>query len=271
VRRLANRLPSVLIRPVRKRLAANRPRSAAIDALGDSVRLIPSTMNHGPMRGLLFSGGDTVGYSLGASEPTVQRAVETHLKRGDVFYDVGANVGFLSLLAAKSVGPGGHVYCFEPQPSVLPLLTRNLEQNGYSNYDVIEAAVSDRPGRAKLELNVRGRSGEARLTSARAGHDTASLHTGHAVDVRVVTLDELDLPAARLVKIDVEGAESQVLRGMARVMREHQPTLIIEIHDEQGSSVEAILSEAGYRAEVLNDDGMRHLMAYPIAGPAISA
>jgi FkbM family methyltransferase len=268
VRRLVKRLPPALVRPVRKRLIAKGPRSKVIDPLADSMRLIPSTMNHGPMRGLLFTGGDTVGYSLGASEPTVQRAVETHLQRGDVFYDVGANVGFLSLLAAKSVGPDGHVYCFEPQPSVLPLLTRNLEQNGYSNYDVIEAAVSDRPGHAKLELNARGRSGEARLASARAGHDVTSPRSGHAVDVRVVTLDELDLPAARLVKIDVEGAESQVLRGMARVMREHRPTLIIEIHDEQGSSVESILSEAGYRSEVLNDDGMRHLMAYPAAGPA---
>lgn len=265
VRRLINTLPPVLVRPVRKRLTAGRRRSGASGPVGDSLRLIPSTMNHGPMRGLLFSGGDTVGYSLGASEPTVQRAVETHLERGDVFYDVGANVGFISLLAAKSVGLEGHVYCFEPQPSVLPILTHNLDQNGYTNYDVIEAAVSDRPGRARLELNARGRSGEARLASARSSHDTALPHKRNTVDVRVVTLDELDLPAARLVKIDVEGAESQVLRGMARVMREHRPTLIIEIHDLQGPSVEAILSEADYRTEVLNDDGMRHLLAYPIA------
>ncbi|MGO9321412.1 MAG: FkbM family methyltransferase [Solirubrobacteraceae bacterium] len=222
------------------------------------------------MRGLLFTGGDTVGYSLGASEPTVQRAVETHLKHGDVFYDIGANVGFLSLLGAKCVGPEGHVYCFEPQPNIASLLAHNLEQNGYSNYDIIEAAVSDRPGHARLELNARGHSGEARL--ARSAVDlraTLSARMRPALDVRLVTLDELDLPAAALVKIDVEGAESQVLRGMTRVMREHQPSLIIEIHDDQGPSVEAILRDAGYLIEVLNDDGMRHLLAYPIGAASV--
>ena len=89
--------------------------------------------------------------------------------------------------------------------------------------------------------------------------------------MKVVTLDELALPAARLVKIDVEGAECKVLRGMASVMREHRPTLIIEIHDEQGPSVEAILRESGYRTEVLNDDGMRHLLAHPVPEAAPSA
>lgn len=213
------------------------------------------------MRGLLFTGGDTVGYSLGVSEPVIQRAIEVHLKRGDVFYDIGANVGFLSLLGARSVGPEGHVYSFEPQPSVVALLAHNLRQNGFSNYDIIEAAVSDHGGHARLELAA-DRSGEARL-GADGGEPLADgiAHTGLALDARLVTLDELDLPPAALIKIDVEGAEQQVLRGMTRVMREHRPTLIIEIHDHQGPSVEAILTESGYRIEVLNDDGMRHLLA----------
>lgn len=272
-RRVMRRLPPGLARPLRDRFGAragaNADVSTHVSAGGPAD--IPSTMNHGPMRGLLFTGGDTVGYSLGVSEPTVQLAVVNHLGPGDVFYDVGANVGFLSLLAAKSVGSQGHVYCFEPQPDVLPLLTRNLEQNGFSNFDIIEAAVSDQPGRARLELNARGRSGQAQLAHAGNGHDGARSHGRDTVDVNVVTLDELALPAARLVKIDVEGAECKVLRGMANMMREHRPTLIIEIHEGQGPSVEAILRESGYRSEVLNDDGMRHLLAYPVPQAAPSA
>jgi FkbM family methyltransferase len=221
------------------------------DAISRSARATPSTISHGPLRGLLFTGGETAGYLLGASEPAVQRAIEAHLKCGDVFYDIGANVGFLSLLGAKCVGPEGHVYCFEPQSSVVSLLAHNLDQNGFSNYDIIEAAVGDRSGTARL-ANDRGEL-RAALTP-----DTQS-----ALDVRVVTLDDLDLAAATLIKIDVEGAESRVLRGMKRAMREHQATLIIEIHGDQGPLVEAILSDANYRIDVLNDDGMPHLLAQP--------
>lgn len=226
-------------------------RKRFFDAINRSARSTPAKISHGPMRGLLFIGGETAGYSLGASEPAVQRAMEAHLKPGDVFYDIGANVGFLSLLGAKLVGPKGHVYCFEPLPSILPLLARNLDQNGFSNYDIIEAAVSDRSGTASLATD-RGEL-RAMLTPNMAS----------TIDVSLVTLDKLDLPAAALIKIDVEGAETQVLRGMTRVMREHRPALIIEIHDGQGSSVEAILSKAHYRTEVLNDDGMPHLLAHP--------
>jgi FkbM family methyltransferase len=205
------------------------------------------------MRGLLFVGGETAGYSLGASEPAVQRAMEAHLKPGDVFYDIGANVGFLSLLGAKLVGPKGHVYCFEPLPSITPLLARNLDQNGFFNYDIIEAAVSDHCGTAYLATD----RGEARAT--------LTPNTASTIAVSLVTLDELDLPRAALIKIDVEGTETHVLSGMTRVMREQQPTLIIEIHDGQRSPVEAILSETGYRTTLLNDDGMPHLLGQPQA------
>lgn len=120
--------------------------------------------------------------------------MEAHLKPGDVFDDIGANVGFLSLLGAKLIGPKGHVYCFEPLPSILPLLARNLDQNGFSNYAIIEAAVSDRSGTASLATD----RGDLRATLT---PNTASM-----IDVSLVTLDELDLPTATLIKIDVESA-----------------------------------------------------------------
>jgi FkbM family methyltransferase len=220
------------------------------------------------MRGLLFTGGHLFrfcmhnGYLLGVAEPAVQRAVMTHLRPGDVFYDIGASVGFLSLLGAKCVGAEGHVYCFEPQSSVVPILAGNLDQNGFSNYDIIEAAVSDSSGSALIKLEG-DQSGKARLVGDRGGPPAAEAPRARsALTVRLVTLDELDLPAPALVKIDVEGAESQVLRGMTRVLREHQPTLIIEIHGDQGPPVEAILGEAGYRIAVFDNEGMRHLLAH---------
>jgi FkbM family methyltransferase len=205
------------------------------------------------MRGLLFIGGETGGYALGASEPAVQRALEKHLKPGAVFYDVGANVGFLSLLAAKLVGPSGHVVCFEPFGAVVPILRQNLEQNGMHNYEIVEAAVGDRAGTARLATD-RG-SLRAMLT------DDADA----ATDVRLVTLDEVDKGAPAVVKIDVEGAESRVLRGMTNMLRDDKPVLIIEIHGDQHEPVTTILREAGYDTRVLNDDGMPHLIATPLA------
>lgn len=266
---LVANLPPSLERRLRRWSVRTGLRIGSFDPIGgsSSESTLPSMICHGPMRGHLFTGGDSfrfcmhAGYLLGVGEPAVQRAIETHLKRGDVFYDIGANVGFQSMLGAKSVGSEGHVYCFEPQASIVPLLAHNLDQNGFANYDIIEAAVSDRPGKARIAVEG-GRAEQARLAPDRGRLRAAlSPYTRFAPAVRLVTLDELDLPAAALIKIDVEGAESRVLRGMTRIMSEHKPTLIIEIHGDQGPSVEAILGAAGYRIATLDNDGMSHLLA----------
>jgi FkbM family methyltransferase len=208
------------------------------------------------MRGLKFSGGESPGWVLGASEPAVQNVLVQQLAPGDVFYDVGANVGFFSLLAAKLVGSTGRVYCFEPQPSVIAQLRANLDRNGFTNYEVIEAAVADQRGTARLRL---GRGDPwSELTARLVDGDG-----GGTLAVDVVALDDLDLPAPRLVKIDVEGAESRVLAGMTRLLREHRPILVIELHGTQ-EPVTRLLRESDYRVEMLFDPGgVPHGLATP--------
>lgn len=210
-----------------------------------ALRLLGGKIRRGPAKGLRFYGGDTAGYVLGASEPAVQQALVDHLPAGGVFYDVGANIGFLTVLACRLVGPGGEVHCFEPVEQTLEQLRRNLDANGFVA-SIHEIALSDREGETAMVAD--GPLGRARLGEGR-------------LRVRTARLDDLDLPQPTVIKIDVEGAESLVLRGMPELMRRHKPILIIEIHAEQDQPVRELLDAAGYTVRAINDDGMPHLLA----------
>jgi FkbM family methyltransferase len=213
----------------------------------------------GPMAGLRFRGGDTAGYLLGASEPAVQEALVDHLSGGAVFYDVGANVGYFSLLGCRRVGSDGEVHCFEPLEANVRVLRRNLEENRFRNYRIHQVAVADRSGSAEMVLA--DEPGRTRLSDARqdAGERT--------VVVPLACLDELGLPPPDVVKIDVEGAESRVLRGMTRLLREHRPVLIIELHGDQRAPVVAALADADYGiADLADAGGMPHVVAAASGG-----
>ena len=91
---------------------------------------VVSTVRQGPAAGLRFgSRNASADYASGRNEATVQEAVAGHLRPGSVFFDVGANVGFFTLLAARAVGPRGHIVAVEPMPENVAALRRNLERN----------------------------------------------------------------------------------------------------------------------------------------------
>src|SRR5690348_10959182 len=117
--RLVVRAVRALPAPALRRLAQwlmRGPRSRRIlRVFGARLQgALSSRILRGPMSGLYFAGGDTPGYLLGATEPGVQRIFLDVLRPGDVVFDVGANIGYLTLLACTLVGPNGHVHCFEP-------------------------------------------------------------------------------------------------------------------------------------------------------------
>lgn len=127
------------------------------------------------------------------------------LRRGDVFVDVGANVGVLSLVASKFVGDSGRVFSIEPHPRTVRYLEGNVELNAARNITVVHAAVGDREGAAEI-------------SSLRSDDQNRIGETGVSVPLR--TLDSI-LPEMRirLLKIDTEGFELFVLRGAERVLR----------------------------------------------------
>jgi FkbM family methyltransferase len=153
-------------------------------------------------------------YFLGYFEFRETRAAMRILRPGDCFVDVGANIGWYTLLAARRVGPAGRVIAFEPSAPVFDHLARHVQMNGFANVTLEKRALADRTGKAVLS----GASPENRGLGS-------LLSAGAAVpgeDVDVVRFDDYFSDrrpgAVRLMKIDVEGAEPLVLRGMVDVL-----------------------------------------------------
>ncbi len=147
-------------------------------------------------------------------EPGLARRLEETIRPGMTVVDVGAHVGYYSLLAARRVGPSGRVISFEPTPRIFRLLAENIQVNGFREAGTVSlhaAAVGETGGRGRLAVYP-GNSGHNSLFPKAAGEES--------VEVTVVGLDEalVDLPAANVVKIDAEGAEPFVLRGMRRLI-----------------------------------------------------
>ena len=206
-----------------------------------------------PPRPLTIAGGIPVGmritgvgprhiqaYGLvrGSLEPMVQEALRRTVAPGALVYDVGANLGFFTLVAAAL---GARVVAFEPEPSNAAHLRATVALNRL-DAEVREAAAAERSGRAEL-LAV----DEASWSHlADRGHHP---RTRRSVEVETVALD--DLPPADVYKIDVEGSEVAVLRGMARTLREHAPVLIVETH-ATNAEVCDLLEPLGYAVENLD-------------------
>ena len=192
-----------------------RSLEAAYRAISPSVATIRSGRGAG-MKIKVASAN--VGYCLGTTEPVVQDALADALEPGGVCYDLGANVGFFTLIAAKAVGNRGRVYAFEPAPETAAELRANVELNSLDYVEVIEAAVSDSVGEATL---------------AEDGDNLrAQLSADGEVTVSTVALDALDLRPPDFIKIDVEGAERQALEGMRQTIDRRQPTILLEMHME---------------------------------------
>lgn len=192
----------------------------------------------GPGRGLrLELAGGNPGILLGMTEPPVQEFVMSLTDR-DVFYDIGANIGFYTLLAARR---GARVYAFEPHPKAAAVLRRNLARNNL-RATVNQVALGDRDGSALLDVR--------RIESARLAE------VGEPV--RLVRGDGLDLPDPTAVKIDVDGTEVAVLTGMRGLLVRSRPRIALELHGTL-DECEEVLRALGFQWTVVDDGGMPHL------------
>lgn len=186
-------------------------------------------------------------------EPEVEKAFLDRLKPGDVVYDVGANIGWFSLLAARRVGPRGAVIAFEPSLANAFYVRRNAATNGFGNVTAVPAAVASEDGWARFSES-----------SSLEGHLSSD---GGAV-VPVLSLDAWQEAGGHrppdLLKIDVEGAEAAVLRGMEALLRKVKPVLIIELHGT-GDEVAAVLAEMEYSFSVIAEENgtASHIVARP--------
>jgi FkbM family methyltransferase len=152
-------------------------------------------------------------YYFGIWEPWVSRFIQKRLQPGDVVVDVGANIGYISLLAANTVGEQGRVVSIEASRRTFGALRANLDRNNASNVRAVNAAVSDTFGDLTLHSGPEDNCGMASIVHNLGG-------TSETVKAAPLShwLTERDISEVRLIKIDVEGAELSVLRSIVPIL-----------------------------------------------------
>jgi len=199
-------------------------------------------------------------------EPAETQCIRDHLPPGGTFVDIGANIGYYTVLASMIVGDGGRVFAFEPEPVNFETLKKNIALNGLRNVTPEARACTDREGELRLFLDA----------SNAGGHHLDDVRDGsRAVSIPAVTLDGYFRQAGGpidLIKMDIQGHEPVALRGMMDTLRNmpkiklitefDAPMLSSAGHDPAGYL--RSLRELGFRFTILSDYGK----AEPDADPA---
>lgn len=187
-------------------------------------------------------------YWLGTYEPELQQAILDLIQPGMVIYDVGANIGYVSLLLARRAGAGGTVFAFEALPANLERLRANLALNEFAGkVTVIPCAVVDAPRGVQFLVGPSGGMGKAQGSAGRE-----EVRYAQSIQVEGISLDHFVYsggnPPPQVVKMDIEGGEVLALPGMRRLLFEQRPLILLELHGPQaGQVVWAALKQAGYR------------------------
>ncbi|MGA9529281.1 MAG: FkbM family methyltransferase [Terriglobales bacterium] len=208
--------------------SALRPESFPGRLVRFPFRLIPPHLAlpvlQGPLRGKKWIVGSHLhGCWLGSYEWEMQKHLALQIEPGSIFFDVGANVGFYSLLGSLRAGPLGRVYAFEPVPENAAYLRKHLAMNCAANVQIFELAISDGSGTASF----------SRETTRATGRLAAS----GSVTVATAALDDL-IAEGRIappgcIKMDIEGAEFRALNGARQCFERHRPKLFLATHGKQ--------------------------------------
>lgn len=192
--------------------------------------------------------------NFGVWEPDVTALAEDLLADGDVVIDVGANIGYFTVLARRRVGPAGRVAAIEPHPIALERLGRNLALNDIDDVLVVRAAVAAAEGEVTLFGGPADSLGESAL---RPGGRRTELGAVRAAPLTALVPADL-LARARLVKIDVEGGEAAVLDALLDDIDALSPRLavLVEIDPavEASRAAFARMLAAGFRAFAIRND-----------------
>ena len=187
-------------------------------------------------------------YFFGVWEPAITAYLRSALQPGDTVIDIGANVGYDTLLASHCVGPTGIVYAIEASPSVYALLNRNLALNDAGNVVALNAAVCAEAGPVAVFLHDDSNLGGTTIIPAVAERRGAVVEASVRGMPLPSLVPEAAIIAARMIKIDVEGAEWPVVRGFASLLPLLSPRteLLIEVSAEalrdHGTTTEALIS-----------------------------
>jgi FkbM family methyltransferase len=218
----------------------------ALDVLIVRSGSAPTAIEGGPLKEMTLELDPRTNKDMivGRFEPEVMAALESLLEPGALAFDVGAHLGYGTLVMAAAAGASGRIWSFEPDPEMFATLQRNIDGNRderSSEVISVRAALGTEEGRASF---VRGET-----------TGTGRLGTGAEVlDVEVTTLDAA---AARygtpaVIKIDVEGGELNVLRGGTKLLEQGRTSFVVEAHSpDLDSECRSLLERFGYDCEEL--------------------
>lgn len=166
-------------------------------------------------------------FVYGIREPFNVKAMQKEIKPGDIVVDIGANIGYYALLEARLVGKKGKVYAIEPVPKNIELLTKNIELNNYSNIEVFQMAIGSENKKDFIHIS------KLRNICSMAQQEIYRSTYTHKVPVQVITLDDFlkDKAYPDLVRMDVEGYEFEIIKGMKETLKVNNPLkLFVELH-----------------------------------------
>lgn len=174
-------------------------------------------------------------YYFGIWEPVITNYMRRILQKGDIFVDVGANVGYYSLMAAQRVGAEGQIHAIEPSPKIFSILSENVRLNHMDNISLHRLATGEVSGQSEI-FNGETSANAAATTLRASKGERRNFRSEGMVDVKslatIVPTDQL--LSARLIKIDVEGAEGATIRGFQNLLGQFSDhtEFIIELNEE---------------------------------------
>lgn len=186
------------------------------------------------------------------------KCLKKYLNKGDVFIDIGANVGCYSLIASKIVTETGKVYAFEPVNSIYNCLKKNVELNNLKNIVLEKKAIYNKRGVKDLYISLSDNMGMSSISTP---------VSNYIEKVNTITLDEFirnnKVNKVDFIKIDIEGAELYALQGMTNTIIQNKPVIIVELNEwilkETGIDMKDIIKlmqKLGYSMKAINKDGI---------------
>ena len=210
----------------------------------------------GPLEGRKWKASSGIRFIKGTYEPKNVEAIQDTVRQDDVAYDVGAHVGYFTVLMGDIVGSEGKVIAFEPRGLNLGYLQKHVSVNNCENIKIISKALGDHSGHAMLET--------------RTGSGTGYVSDTGDEEIEIASIDELvdsgAVPPPTFLKIDVEGGEMAVLRGAKSVIERQRPRMILATHgDAIDAECRALLREWNYdMQDIDHESGTKEMIVTPL-------
>lgn len=197
----------------------------------------------GPLTGRKWIITSGAKYILGTQEVYKTEAFIKNFKKGEILFDIGAHVGYFSAMAALINNGTGGVFAFEPRPMNAMFFRKHMKKNKFQNVSLFEAAVGDSEKTVKFDPG--------------KGSATGHVSTGGRMKVRQVSIDKMLkeglLPVPDFIKIDVEGGEIEVLKGLTEIISNHHPKILVATHNKECHNYAVdFLERNSYKLDILN-------------------